>query len=374
MKIEFGKNIQEARKSRGVQQKALANAVGWVNRQTVSDVEHGKREVKAWELYKIAEFLHVRMNDLLPSASVKRQSPYVLWRQKPKQAKLQESRFLQKCDNYVCLEQLLKTPDETMVNEELLKCPIDLKSFTSEEASNLADIYRNRMNLGDFPTTQLIDVLEDRYGVKFIIDQQDESEHSAACSRSERGCFILLNGLETESRQYLSIAHELFHLITWNTEMLTCLENDTRLHEKNEALANDFAASLLIPQNKLRAELDKICFKNAITVVEVVVLAERFRVSKSALLLRLHKIGLLKKGEYKKIQISLEQISMESQRHYRNIARQLRSKFVRLVYLAYKRASLSRAKAAKLLNIPLANLSNTFADFGFIELDNAQIK
>ena len=45
MKAEIGKRIQEIRKRRGVQQKALAEAVGWSDRQTVSDIEHGKREV-----------------------------------------------------------------------------------------------------------------------------------------------------------------------------------------------------------------------------------------------------------------------------------------------------------------------------------------
>lgn len=377
MKVELGKRIQEARKRRGVQQKALADAIGWGDRQTVSDVEHGKREVKAWELYKIAEFLHIGMNDLLPSATLPKREPYVLWRQKPEEAKLQEGRFLQQCDNYVRLEQLLQSPDEQKIldPEELPKRAINLSVFTSEEASNLAEVYRDRMNLGDFPATQLVDVLEDRYGIKFIIDQEDGAEHSAACSRSEKGCFILLNGKESESRQHFSIAHELFHLITWDADMLASIEKDPKLHEKNESLANDFAASLLIPQEKLRIELAKICSHNAITGVEVVVLAEKFRVSKAALLLRLRKMGLLQEKEYKKIQSTLDQVrySLESQSHYRNIARQFRSKFVRLVYLAYERAKLSRAKAAKLLNVPLADLSNTFVDFGLLELDSARL-
>lgn len=376
MKTELGKRIQEIRKRRGVQQKALADAVGWSDRQTVSDVEHGKREVKAWELHKISEFLHVDMNELLPGAAALPQAPYVLWRQKPSEAKLQEGRFLQQCDNYVRVEQLLQAPEEqtSLAPEELPKKVVDLASFSSEDASNLAEIYRDRMNLGDFPATQLLDVLEDRYGIKFIVDQEDSPEHSAACSRSEKGCFILINGQEPESRQHFSIAHELFHLITWDSEMLVRIEKDPDLHEKNEMLANEFAASLLIPQEKLQLELARICSKGPITGVEVVVLAERFRVSKAALLLRLRKMNLLKPKEFKAIQSTLNSVSYsrESRQNYRNIARQLRRKFVRLVYLAYERAMLSRAKAAKLLSVPLVELSDYFSDFGLLELDASQ--
>ncbi len=105
--------------------------------------------------------------------------------------------------NYIWIEQIVSSSKKqtTVVFGELPQTKIDLKHFTLEDAYKFAETIRQKMALGDFPAAQLIEVLEDRYGVKFIVDNE-EIEPSAACSRSEKGCFIFINGRNTEPRQY----------------------------------------------------------------------------------------------------------------------------------------------------------------------------
>ncbi len=98
MKIKIGRRIKAERERKKISQQKLAKAVGWNHHQTVSEVEQGDREIKAWELYEIAKFLSVDVDVLLGNKEVQKQ-PYVLWRKKPVQdEKLLEARVLSECD------------------------------------------------------------------------------------------------------------------------------------------------------------------------------------------------------------------------------------------------------------------------------------
>ncbi len=368
MKTQIGQRIKQERERKQVSQEKLAHALQWNHHQIVSDVEQGKREVKAWELYEIAKFLHVRM-DVLLGREEQPQQPFVLWRQKPtKDTPLLEARFINECNNYIWLEQLILNGNEqpTIVFEELPKKKIDFKNFTLSHAYQLAESMRQLMSLGDFPAMQLLGILEDRYGVKFIIDNNN-TEGSAACSRSEKGCFILIKGLDVECRQYFSIAHELFHLITWDQEMLAQIDAMTSLHDKNEQLANAFAAGLLIPKEKLQTEIARICGNRPIAAPDVIATAGQFYVSKDAMLYRMLNIGLISNKQFKEIKEQLQH-TVSYRTTAERISRFLYSKYVRLVYLAYEHIKISRAKAAKLLHTDLCDLSDIFNEYGFLEI------
>ncbi len=367
MKPEIGQNIKKIRELRGFEQKDLAKALK-LARQSVSDIELGKREVKALEFYEIARFLRVSPASLLGQDTVELESPMsVLWRHKPTQdEKLDESKFIAKCEDYCSIEQLVFGSNSTpKIVNNLPNIPIDLRRFRCEDAYELAESFRREMSLGDFPASQLINVLEEFYNVKFIID--DECNASAASSRSHKGLFTLINGKNVESRQHFSIAHELFHLLTWNEELLLLVKNSEKLHKKNEQLADAFAAGLLIPQEKLRAEIARICGKNSITSADVMVLAEQFRVSGLALLYRARNLELISQNRLEEIKHQLPAIPPLSA-SAPLLEHRLKSKFVRLVYLAYERVQISRAKAAKLLGVDLSDLSDRFREYDLIEM------
>lgn len=369
MKTNIGQRIRTARERRNVLQTQLAEALGWKNAQTVSDIEHGKRELKAWELFKIARFLHIEPTLLISQDDTRDEIPMVLWREKPvKDEKLLAAKFISQCETYTWLESLVfNTENGPLKLDDLPKVKIDLDFFEPSHAYQLAEKIRSNFVLGDFPASQLINVLEERYNIKFIID--NSTDVTAACTRSDNRSFILLNGNNPSTRLFFSIAHELFHLITWDKDLLKLVENNTKYHKKNESLANAFAGGLLIPREKIISEISK--FNNPIKLPELIVLSEQFQVSREAFLYRLLNIGIISEAELKEMIKQLPQLSKSRTLQGETLVESLKNGFVRLIYLAYEHGKISRARAAKLLNVDLYNLSESFNNFGFIEVNES---
>lgn len=362
--MELGQRIKTERERKKLSQYTLAKAVGWNHHQIVSEVEQGKREIKARELYEISKILSVDIDVLLGNKE-KIEPQFVLWREKPTEnEEFLKDRFLRECDNYLWVEQMVASSPDIDLSKRLPQIRITLQEFSLQQAYQFAETMRQQMALGDFPAAQLIDILEDHYGVKFIIAQED-IKPSGACFRSEKGSFIFINGRQAEARQLFSIAHELFHLITWDAAMLKDIDRHKELHDKNEVLANAFAAGLLIPQEKLLLEVKKISAGRALCSADVVALAQQFQVSKEAMLNRMQNMSLISKKEHAFLTEQLQHIPNTPTI---SIVHPLKARFVRLVYLACEHVKISRAKAAKLLNIELGDLSHLFNEYGFVEI------
>ena len=65
IKARLAKQLQGARKARGMKLREVARLAGWRNYQTLSSIENGKRDVKASELSKLARIYGKRMEYFL---------------------------------------------------------------------------------------------------------------------------------------------------------------------------------------------------------------------------------------------------------------------------------------------------------------------
>ncbi|GAH85544.1 unnamed protein product, partial [marine sediment metagenome] len=169
-------------------QKRLAEEVGFPVLQTVSQIEKGKREVKAWELVNLAKVLRIDISDLL-SSEEPRPLPLVIWRKYPKRDKeLIEADFLQRCQQYALLEELCEISTE----KNLPELNVDPYKMTFEDAEQLAENIREEFNLGSRPATCLEGMLEDKYRAKIWYQDLGE-EGSAASTKGSFGPAILMN-------------------------------------------------------------------------------------------------------------------------------------------------------------------------------------
>src|SRR2546428_3993825 len=116
LKQELGKRIREAREHLRMNQQKLADAAGFPSLQTVSDIERGIRDVRAWELLRIARVLHLSIVDLL--ADQVPQAPVVLWRKEPSEAPAREAAFIEHCRNYRFLEEITGRKVTTQLPKE----------------------------------------------------------------------------------------------------------------------------------------------------------------------------------------------------------------------------------------------------------------
>ena len=383
-KKDLGQRVRSLRERFGYSQSELAELVGWSSQHViVGNIESGEREVKAWELLKLSEIFRMNVSDLLSqeqiSAEEKKVSQYVLWRKKPDEKSRieQESRFFSLIRRYLFLEQAVDLPNRKKVTRNFPSFPLDLTNTTFQQIYSLAETCRDELGLGSFPAKNLISVLEDEYQVKIIYLELDSGQGSAACTRDAGTSSIMLNTNEVPWRRNFSIAHELFHIVTWNKELFEQMSFNRELTERNEQYANAFAAGLLMPAEQTKRLIEQ--YKNPegkISFADLIAIAREFEVSTDSLIWRLVGLKLIEhhKGSTLVDNQILKNLEINSSKERRNKNHFRSWRFVRLAYQAHARGRLSKSQFANYLGVSLIDLDQTLSDFGLAEADGPEVE
>lgn len=336
----------------GLSQQELSAAAGFEHAQTISQIENGERQVKAWELATISSVLHASIGELLQGEPLT--EPVVLWREQPENNYQKiETEFIHRSRNYELVEQL----SGVRAKSELRPATLSGDKIDYRSAAELAAEVGNTMNLGRVPATSLTKILEEDFGVKIFY--RIDLLGSAASAVGDFGQSILMNSSEAPWRRNYNFAHELFHLLTWNVMPPERLRRDEQLKEKFEKLANYFASCLLLPAGcVLSAFEERLTDEKKISYPDLIDIAREFDVSTEALLWRL---------------VNLRQINAEDVRTvlddsgFRELDRSkmperwwtpadLSDRYVRLCFLCFYKGQVSIAKLAELIGISLAEL------------------
>ena len=357
---KLGQRILSLRKKLNLTQRDLATQLGVGSSQTISQIERGDRELKAWELAKLSKALFVNVSDLLVTEELELEQP-VLWRVLPlSEQTIKEARFLKRCKEYATLEDLSGTTRRRQFPQK----EVDPHTVNFRDAPRLADVIRTEFGLGARPAASLEKTLEDQYGVKIWYDDLDEG--SAAATIGDFGPAILMNRNEAPWRRNYNFAHELFHLVTWNSIPARQLQEDQTLWEKIEKVANSFASCLLLAADSVSVEIQERAVDNQIEASDFIEIARKFDVSTEALLYRLLNLRLMNKDTVD---------SILSDEDFRNLDKstmsatwwvppELPERFVRLAFVAYQKGRLSRARLAQLLEATLPNVTETLLRYG----------
>lgn len=113
--------------------------------------------------------------------------------------------------------------------------------------------------------------------------------------------FILVNSSQTKARQHFTIGHELYHLFEQpNFTFMLCQAGRFDKKDKEEYNADLFSSYLLMPEAGIlnvipEAELAR---GGAISLPTIVKLEQHFGVSRSALLVRLARLDLIRHADY----------------------------------------------------------------------------
>jgi Zn-dependent peptidase ImmA (M78 family)/transcriptional regulator with XRE-family HTH domain len=360
----LAERIRDRRKALGLNQKSLAESAGFSALQTVSQIEKGQRDVKAWELVRLAKALRTSVADLLAEEGPKA-VPTVLWRNPPSEVRAErEDAFLACCRRYAHVSRAMGAE-----SRQSLPCiPVNRHTFDWGDAQRNAHELWKQLGLGARPAASLAAILEERYGVQvWYMDLQREG--SAACFIGEFGPAILMNRSEAPWRRNFNFGHELFHLLTWQSLPVNMLQNDSRLENQVEKLANAFSSSLLLPAEVIIPEFDRRVTKGKISYGDLIGLAREFEVSTEALLWRL---VTLRRIDKETVEATLQneafrQLDRASMRGTWWDPPPLPERFVRLAFLAYMKAKLSRTRLAQYLNTSLPGLTIRLAEYGLDE-------
>lgn len=251
--MALGERLKQARNTLGLTQGQVSELTN-LGSSTLSEFESGTREPKLAQLKRLADAYRRPLDYFLADSEPARE--VVLWRERPASPRAEElqCRLLTLARQYHKLEMLC----EERRAHELPRYEGSVEGFDRSDAIRLAHDFRGKMGLGDRPGLVLLKVLEEHCKLK-VFHMAFEPHGSAACTIDpEGGASILLNANHNRQQRNSDLAHELFHLLTWEVfrKADPITESTAPTHE--EKLADLFAASLLIPEEALRIAVDSV--------------------------------------------------------------------------------------------------------------------
>ncbi len=352
----IGTRIKALRQERGLSQERLARLFGFKDRQTVSAIETGVRRLTATELLLAVEKLNVPIDYFTDPFRLDGEGRFS-WRQSGvgrsqlAEYELTASRWV---GAYRSLAAQIGRP------APLMRRALGLTRLSRfEDAMDAGERFVAELELGDVPAQRLAATMQDELGILVLMVDAYQGISGAACRLPELDAVLIARG-EVEGRRNFDLAHELFHILTWEAMPPAHVE-DARDFGGNrvEQLANNFAASVLMPRAAIESfgdcrplEMDKL-------IARLNTAANELGVTSSALRWRLVALGQLTKAKAQAIPESA----------LRNNGRQnevpappaLYSRpFMEVLATAIGHGHISVRRAAVLVGLPIEDLQELF--------------
>jgi Zn-dependent peptidase ImmA (M78 family)/DNA-binding transcriptional regulator YiaG len=348
--------IKALREERGLSQDDLARLFGFKDRQTVSAIETGDRRLSADELLLAVEKLGASLDYFT--------NPFLLvgegkfsWRQS-NVSNERLNAFERVAGRWIAANRTL-APSVGRPPPNLRQS-LKLTSKSSfAESMAAGERFAADFELGDVPAQRLADVMERKLGVLVLMVDAINGVSGAACRLPDLDT-VLINRNEAVGRRNFDLAHELFHILTWDTMPPEHSEESSeRSKSRVEQLANNFASALLMPT----AVLDRFTPAKFDSVKWLNDTAEALQVTATALKWRLVALERLDTAQANKIS------DAELRNNGRNVSKRvpppLYSKgFMEVVALAIEDGQVSARKAADLLDLKLEDIPELCAAHG----------
>jgi Zn-dependent peptidase ImmA (M78 family)/transcriptional regulator with XRE-family HTH domain len=240
--------MRALREEKSLSQEDLARLFGFKDRQTISAIETGERRVTAEELMTAVEKLGAPLDYFT--------DPFLLvgegrfsWRQSgPGLPRLEE--FQRNAGRWIAAYRMLAPQVGRPV--PLLRRTLRItKRHSYDEAAAAGERFATEFGLGDVPAARLAEVMERELGVLVLMVDAMKGVSGAACRLPALDA-VLINRRQPPGRRHFDLAHELFHVLTWDTMPPEHVEEASeQSRNRVEQLANSFASGLLIPISAL---------------------------------------------------------------------------------------------------------------------------
>ena len=356
---KLGERLKKVRESLGLTLNEVSDKIGFNNYQTLSSIEDGSREVKAHELAALAKVYLKDINYFLDEDKLVEEKVLIYWREAISDDKiknLKEQEFLQYCRNYYELEKKAGIDHKS----SLPPFEMDPNAFDYKKCEELAVACSGVMQLGSRPACSLEKILEEKYNVK-IIYLDLGLNGSAACSKGYYGSAILINSSDAVWRRNYDLAHELFHLITWDM-----FKDPSSIVEK---WANCFASTLLLPAEEITSEIKKRSVNDQISDLDLISVAREFLISTEALIWRLVGLRFItsKNAETWLNNSDVRGLDRKVRSTDKKEAPHISDRYVNLAFKAYQQGFISKGKLAGYLNVDRIDLDGKLSEYGYID-------
>jgi len=372
-RLELAERLRKAREAVGLSIGDAATRLGFTNYQTLSNIEKGDREVKASELAQFAKTYFCNLNNLLMGDDVPPPAVHFLWRRAPSERKTEiEASIKHRFEEYHLLEKLLGLVEEGS-GPVISVSPADIRTYHQVDA--LAAKVSNLLNMGSRPALSLQKVMEQMLRTKILFVELSEFGSAASTVHPEFGAAIVVNSEEAPWRINFTLAHELFHIITWNTFNPSDLEQDEALFKDIEKKAERFASTLLLPESAVREELNARIKEQKLSFSDIVDIAREFGVSTQALLYRMANMRFIEWEKANDLARN-DELMMIDRRIRRDADYEAPSseRFTLLAVKCLRKGLISRGKFSELLDIDRADIDEFLEYRGLSEAEGESIE
>ena len=221
-----------------------ARLLGFNDRQTISTIELGTRRVTAQELLLAADKLGVPLDYFTDPFRLDGEGRFS-WRQTgvPSDRLSEYERSASSwIGAYRTLAELLGR------KTRLMRPSLGLtRRSRYEDAAEAGERLAVEFELGDVPAQRLGEAMEEALGILVLMVDAHEGISGAACRLPELDA-VLIARHEVVGRRHFDLAHELFHVLTWEAMPPKHVEEAVETSgDRVEQLANSFAAAVLMP-------------------------------------------------------------------------------------------------------------------------------
>ena len=354
MQSLIGKRLKAAREQAGLTQQKLSTSLGFKDRQTLAAIESGKRKVSADELLLVMETLNRDLEYFTDPFRLDGEGDFS-WRTSADSVELKDE-FESRSGRWLALYRNLATQEDVWTYP--LRLGLTTKS-SYEDAHRAAAWLAKEWKLGDVPADKLEQAIGERLRALVLYIDPPEGVSGAAVRLPELSA-ILINRNEPAGRRNFDLAHELFHLLTWDTIKPDHSEYSDELNKKtrSEQLANCFASALLMPEAVLSKwweqapDGDETEWRS--WVIES---ANKLHVTVPALLWRLVQLGMLEKNAV----VDSERWSAVHDTEKDN-PRRFSLDFVKTLGRGLEEGRISVRRAAALVDLSIDDLADLFGE------------
>lgn len=291
------RRIAALRERAHMNQADLARALGVNDRQTISTIETGERKVSADELVRLADIFAVDLS-IFSDPFVVLDEISFSWRRNEVADPVIEQ-FEGTAKGWLALYRHLSRLAGEPVNSLVPKLDLTEKS-SFEDAASEGESIAAQFELGPVPAATLERGLAERLNALVLNVDAPDGISGAACRLGGLN-FVLVNRAEPGFRRAFNIAHELFHLATWEQMPPAHIESvrvRSNGNPRPEQLANAFASGLLMPRQHLQALIDQHPKPQSDERTDwIKTLAEAMGVSAQAMKWRLTDLGHLPRAQ-----------------------------------------------------------------------------
>lgn len=363
MKKLIHRRLKAAREQRGLTQAQLSETLGFKDRQTLAAIEAGQRNVSAEELLRAVQVLDLDLEYFTDSFRLAGEGRFS-WRTNTDALPDLLSAFEEKAGCWIATWRRLGELQDA--KPSALQPALALSERSSfEEAQAAAESLAEEWKLGNVPAATLEAAIR-KLGTLVLYVDPPQAISGAAC-RVPGANTILINRKEPEGRRHYDLAHELFHLLTWEQMPPEHAETGTPRGTKTrriEQLADNFAAALLMPERVL---LPKWQARGAQEIDAGIhrwlnSTASDFLVTAKALKWRLTNLGWLTKGDL--LQIKDAKLTFNGRpKSLQPLPGIFSSAFVQRLHVGVTKGQLSVRRTAQILDLSIAGLAGLFQSY-----------